>query len=107
MKKTSSQEDMMIQVQGIFETRGRKALEMARKTVLEEKIESKEVREALKYFMTEYWHDVARPALLSLVCEAVGGDTPMVGVAKSMESLDGDVVGVGSQQFVHLGSRER
>ena len=74
MKKTSSQEDIMIQVQGIFETRGRKALEMARKTVLEEKIESKEVREALKYFMTEYWHDVARPALLSLVCEAVGGD---------------------------------
>jgi geranylgeranyl diphosphate synthase type I len=24
--------------------------------------------------MTEYWHDVARPALLSLACEAVGGD---------------------------------
>ena len=24
--------------------------------------------------MTEYWHDLARPALLSLACEAVGGD---------------------------------
>ena len=47
---------------------------MARKTVLEEKIESEDVREALKYFMTEYWHDVARPALLSLVYEAVCGD---------------------------------
>ena len=74
MKKAPSQEEMMEQVQKILEERGRKALEMARKTVLEEEIESKEVQEALKYFMTEYWHDVARPALLSLVCEAVGGD---------------------------------
>ena len=74
MKKASSQEEMMEQVQKIFEERGRKALEMARKTVLEEKIECKEAREALKYFITEYWHDVARPALLSLCCEAVGGD---------------------------------
>jgi geranylgeranyl diphosphate synthase type I len=74
MNETPSQEEMMEQVQKLLEERGRKALEMARKTVLEEKIESKEVREALKYFMTEYWHDVARPALLSLTCEAVGGD---------------------------------
>jgi geranylgeranyl pyrophosphate synthase len=74
MNETASQEEMMEQVQKLLEERGKKALEMARKTVLEEKIESKEVREALKYFMTEYWHDVARPALLSLTCEAVGGD---------------------------------
>jgi geranylgeranyl pyrophosphate synthase len=74
MKKAPSQEEMMEQVQKILEERGRKALEMARKTVLEEEIECKEVREALKYFITEYWHDLARPALLSLCCEAVGGD---------------------------------
>ena len=74
MKKAPSQEEMMEQVQKILEERGRKALEMARKTVLEEEIECKEIREALKYFMTQYWHDVARPALLSLTCEAVGGD---------------------------------
>lgn len=74
MKKTPSQEEITEQVQKILEERGRKALEMARKTVLEEKIECKEVREALNYFMTEYWHDVARPALLSLACEAVGGN---------------------------------
>ena len=72
--KQPSQEEMMKQVQKIFEERGRKALEMARKTVLEEEIECKEAREALKYFITEYWHDLARPALLSLACEAVGGD---------------------------------
>jgi len=69
-----SQEEIMEQVQKILEERGRKALEMARQTILQEEIECKEVREALKYFMTEYWHDLARPALLSLACEAVGGD---------------------------------
>jgi geranylgeranyl diphosphate synthase type I len=74
MKKAPSQEEITEQVQKILEERGRKALETARKTVLEEKIECKEVREALNYFMTEYWHDLARPALLSLACEAVGGD---------------------------------
>ena len=69
------QEETIVQVQKILEERGRKALEIARKTVLDEEIECKEIREALKYFMTEYWHDVARPALLSLACEAVGGDS--------------------------------
>jgi len=73
-QKHSSQEEIMEQVQKILEERGRKALEMARNEILQEKIECKEVREAIKYFMTKYWHDVARPALLSLACEAVGGD---------------------------------
>jgi len=89
MKKAPSQEEMMEQVQKILEERGRKALEMARKTVLEEEIECKEASEALKYFMTEYWHDVARPALLSLACEAVGGDpeiTTPIGVSMSLIS---------------------
>jgi geranylgeranyl diphosphate synthase type I len=74
MNETTSQEEITEQLLKLLEERGRKALEMARKTVLEEKIESKEVQEALTYFMTEFWHDVTRPALLSLVCEAVGGD---------------------------------
>jgi len=92
MKKASSQEEMMEQVQKILEERGRKALEMARKTVLEEEIECKEVREALKYFMTEYWHDVARPALLSLVCEAVGGDPEITTpIAVSMSLISGGI----------------
>jgi len=74
MNETASQEEITEQLLKLLEERGKKALELAKKTVLEEKIESKEVREALKYFMTEYWHDVTRPGLLSLVCEAVGGD---------------------------------
>jgi geranylgeranyl diphosphate synthase type I len=74
MNETTKQEEITQQLQKLLHERGKKTLELARKTVLEEKIESKEVQEALKYFMTEYWHDVARPALLSLACEAVGGD---------------------------------
>jgi len=92
MKKAPSQEEMMEQVQKILEERGREALEMARKTVLEEEIECKEVREALKYFMTEYWHDVARPALLSLCCEAVGGDPEVtIPVAIPLSLISGGI----------------
>jgi len=69
-----SSEEAMEKLQEIFKKRGSKALEMARKEVLQEKIECKEAREALAYFITEYWHDLARPTLLSLACEAVGGD---------------------------------
>ncbi len=69
-----SPEEAMKQLLKIFKERGSKALEMARKEVLQENIECKEAREALRYFMTEYWHDLARPTLLSLACEAVGGD---------------------------------
>lgn len=60
----------------IFEEKGRDALEIARRVVLEEaeKLECKEVREALKYFMNDYWKDTTRPALLSIACEALGGD---------------------------------
>ena len=61
----------MKELQEIFKKRGSKALEMARKEALQEKIECKEAREALTYFITEYWHDLARPTLLSLACEAI------------------------------------
>jgi len=63
-------------VQKLFEEKGRKALEIAKRTMSREqkRIECKEVKDALDYFMNEYWLDVARPALLSIVCEAVGGN---------------------------------
>ena len=78
MKKKSpsnnEKERIIEEVQKMLEERGRKPLEMARKAILEEEIESKEVKEALHYFITEYWHDLARPTLMSICCEAVGGD---------------------------------
>jgi len=73
-KRKSAKEEITEQVEKILNERGSKALEAARNEILQEEIECKEAREALTYFMTEYWHDVARPALLSLACEAVGGD---------------------------------
>ena len=91
-QKQPSQEEIMEQVQKILEERGRKALEMARQTILQEEIECKEVREALKYFMTEYWQDLARPALLSLCCEAVGGDPEVtIPIAIPMSLISGGI----------------
>jgi len=75
MKQTGrSQEEIVKHVERLLEERGKEALEMARKEVLGEEIECKEAREALKYFMTQYWHDRTSPTLLSLACEAVDGD---------------------------------
>jgi len=76
-------EAAMKEMQKIFKRRGTKALGIARKEMLQEIIDCKEAKEALTYFMTRYWHDLARPALLAMVCEAVGGDpevTTPVGV---------------------------
>jgi geranylgeranyl pyrophosphate synthase len=70
-------------MQRLFETRGMKALQLARKAIAEEKIESKEVRDSLRFFMKR-WRDVARPGLLSIVCQSVGGkpeDTTGIAVA--------------------------
>lgn len=85
-------EEAMRQLQEIFKERGSKALQIARREVLKEKITSKEAREALTYFMTEYWRDLARPTLLSLACEAVGGDPELTTpVAVSMILISGGI----------------
>lgn len=62
-------------LQELLEERGKKALENARKAVRTEqdKIDCKIIKEALGYFIDGCWHDTARPAFLSLACEAVGG----------------------------------
>lgn len=68
-----SKQDPNTQLQRLFKQKGTKALEAAKKTVLKEKIESNEIKEALHYFMIERWHDVARPGVLALVSESIGG----------------------------------
>jgi len=72
-KPSFTPEQAMKEVQKIFKQRGTEALKMARKEILQEEFKSNEVRDALHYFMTQYWKDLARPTLLSLTCEAVGG----------------------------------
>ncbi|MEM2912660.1 MAG: polyprenyl synthetase family protein, partial [Candidatus Bathyarchaeia archaeon] len=88
MEKTSP-EEIIDHVEKLLKERGTKPLEMARNIILQEKIECKEVHEALEYFMTKCWQDLARPTLLSLGCEAVGGDpeaTTSIAVALSLIS---------------------
>ncbi len=63
------------QTRKLLEEKGRELLETAKKVVLEEKIECSEIREALQYFMKQYWQDLTTPTLLSLSCEAVGGSS--------------------------------
>jgi geranylgeranyl diphosphate synthase type I len=60
----------------ILQKRGRKALKVARNAILEEEVEYKPLKESLQYFM-EYWEDALHPALVSLACEAVGGNPNM------------------------------
>ncbi|MGB9756461.1 MAG: polyprenyl synthetase family protein [Candidatus Bathyarchaeales archaeon] len=74
----------MEQTKIIFTKYGQKAFEMAKNAILQEKNIYERVYEALRYFMEEFWYDVQHPALISLACEAVGGnpnDTTQIGAA--------------------------
>jgi geranylgeranyl diphosphate synthase type I len=70
-----NQEEITEKVLNILRERGKKTLELTKKAVLEEKFESKDLQEALKYFMNEHWYDFSRPAFFSLCCESVGCKT--------------------------------
>lgn len=63
-------------MQQLLEKRGRAALDLAKRSVFDEKIHSREILEALKHFF-EYWNDVARPSLISVCCNAVGGNSSL------------------------------
>ena len=92
MKETTNQEEVTEQLQKLLYEKGKEGLELTRKTILDEKIESKEVRDALDYFMNEYWHDFTSSALLSIVCEAVGGDPKITTpVATSLTLISGAI----------------
>jgi len=67
-------EKIVKQVVALLRQRGQKALELSKKTILNERIEYAPLREALQYFIDEVWLKVLHPGLLSVYCEAVGGD---------------------------------
>jgi len=71
--KTDSREKLMGKVLEIFRERSTKPLDLARKEILEMNIESQKAREALKYY-TKNWDDITHPGILSIACEAVGGN---------------------------------
>ncbi len=82
-------EEAAEEVRKLFNERGSKILQEAAASVLREKIECDEVKGALSHFLS-YWHDVVRPSLVSLACEAVGGDPSITApIGKSLTLLSG------------------
>jgi geranylgeranyl pyrophosphate synthase len=72
-EKVKTEEKIIEQVQRFLEARSQKALEIAKEEVLKEEMECKEINDAFMYYV-EDWKDVIHPGLLSIACEAVGGD---------------------------------
>lgn len=70
----STTTSLMAQIKTILIERSKKATELSKQAVLEEQINYEPLRESLRYFMEEIWYDASHPALLSLACEAVGGN---------------------------------
>jgi geranylgeranyl pyrophosphate synthase len=76
----SGREKLAEQVCMIFRQRGTTSEEMARKAVLHEMAVEEPVRSALVYFFDRTPPSAQFPALISLACEAVGGDPATTGL---------------------------
>jgi geranylgeranyl pyrophosphate synthase len=74
---------LTLKVKTLLWEKGQNALEMAKQSVLQEKIPYQPLQTALEYFMSS-WEDVLHPALMTLTSEAVGGQaesTTQAGIA--------------------------
>lgn len=77
------------EVRRLFEERASKIAEEAAASVAAERLECSEAKEALTYFMSK-WRDLVRPSLVSLACEAVGGDPSLAEpIGKALSFLSG------------------
>ncbi len=63
---------LIVQVNKLLTERSKKALEIAKKEILQEKRKSKEINDAFKHY-AKTWKDVVHPGLISIGYEAVGG----------------------------------
>lgn len=78
---------LVLQTIALLQERGAKSLEIAHKTIHEEQIQHQLLADALQYFADETFRYVMHPGLLSVYCEAVGGnpdDTTEVGAAMTL-----------------------
>lgn len=64
--------ELAARVSQLLKEKGTQALDMAKQAILEKEFASEKVRKAAVYF-SEYWCDLARPTLISICCESVGG----------------------------------
>jgi len=69
-KKNIKQSEIIV---AELQKRSKRALELAKKWILAEKVEHKELHDALEHYVSN-WNDFTHPGLFSLACEAVGGD---------------------------------
>jgi geranylgeranyl pyrophosphate synthase len=86
----STNEKILQLVNAILLRRSKKAIESARQVVLKEEINDSRLRDALDYFMDELCCDASHPTLISLACEAVGGNADKtMGIATALVLLTG------------------
>ncbi|MCW4010440.1 MAG: polyprenyl synthetase family protein [Candidatus Bathyarchaeota archaeon] len=83
MVPPATEPKLALQVKALLVEKGQKSLKIAKNLILNEKIPSETLQDALEYFMLS-WDDVVHPALMALACESVGGNaesTSQFGVA--------------------------
>jgi len=73
MKKVSKDEKFIEKVTSILQERSAKSFDTAKKIILSEKMECKEINEAFEYYARN-WIDYTHIGLISFACEAVNGD---------------------------------
>ena len=83
----SDKKSLVKQTVALLRKRGKKSLEIARHSIEQDEIKHQPLRDALRYFADEMFAHIGHPGLLSVYCEAVGGDpdkTIQIGAAMVM-----------------------
>jgi len=70
---SESKKKIAIRALSLLGKKSLKAIETAKKLILDEKIESEVGHEALTYYVKN-WNDIVHPGILALACEAIGGN---------------------------------
>jgi len=69
-----NKETLVEQTLTVLRNRGQKSLEIAKQSLVKERVRYKTLKQALCYFAETVFRDIMHPGLLSIYCEAVGGD---------------------------------
>ena len=83
----SDKKSLVKQTFALLRKRGKKSLEIAQRSIEEDEIKHQPLGDALRYFADEMFAHIGHPGLLSVYCEAVGGDpdkTIQIGAAMVM-----------------------
>jgi geranylgeranyl pyrophosphate synthase len=88
------EEKLMQRAISLIEKRGQKSVDRSRQLAVLDDTGYEPLNEAIKYFMDEFWRDYLHPALISLACEAVGGnveETTSIGSALALLAGAADI----------------